>query len=63
MSMNNDGGMVLTGENRRTQEKTGPSSTLSTTNSTWNGPVANEGLRGERPATNRMRHGTARCNG
>jgi hypothetical protein len=42
------GGMILTGENR--------SATLSTTNPTG----ANPGRRGERPATNSLRHGTAR---
>jgi hypothetical protein len=35
---------------------------LSTTNPTWIDPSANPGLRGERPATNDMNHGTAqRC--
>ena len=47
--------MKLTGENRRTRRKTCPSATLSTTNPTWTDP----GLRGERPATNRLSHGTA----
>jgi hypothetical protein len=41
--------------NRRTRRKTCPSATLSTTNSTWIDP----GLRGERPATNDLSHGTA----
>jgi hypothetical protein len=36
-----------------------PSATLSTTNPTWVDPGANPGLRGERPATNRLSHGTA----
>jgi hypothetical protein len=36
-----------------------PSATLSTTNLTWIDPGANPGLRGERPATNRLSHGTA----
>jgi hypothetical protein len=36
-----------------------PSATLSTTNPTWIDPAANPGLRGERPATNRLSHGTA----
>jgi hypothetical protein len=31
-----------------------PSATLSTTNPTWIDPGANPGLRGERPATNRL---------
>jgi hypothetical protein len=38
-----------------TRRKTCPSATLSTTNPTWTDP----GLRGERPATNRLSHGTA----
>jgi hypothetical protein len=36
-----------------------PSATLSTKNPTWIEPGANPGLRGERPATNRLSHGTA----
>jgi hypothetical protein len=32
---------------------------MSTTNPTWIDPGANPGLRGERPATNRLSHGTA----
>jgi hypothetical protein len=52
------GMMILTGENRRTRRKTCPSATLSTTNPTWFDPAANPGLRGERPATNRLSHGT-----
>jgi hypothetical protein len=36
-----------------------PSATLSTTYPTWIDPGANPGLRGERPATNRLSHGTA----
>jgi hypothetical protein len=35
------------------------SATLSTTNPTWADPGSNPGLRGERPATNRLSHGTA----
>jgi hypothetical protein len=59
MSIGNDGGMILTEENRRTQRNICPSATLSTTNPTWNDPGVNPGLRGERPATNRLSHGTA----
>jgi len=59
MSLESDGGMILTGENRRTRRKTCPSATLSTTNPTWIDPGANPGLRGERPATNDLSHGTA----
>jgi hypothetical protein len=51
--------MKLTGENRSTRRKTCPSATLSTTNLTWTDPGSNPGLRGERPATNRLSHGTA----
>jgi hypothetical protein len=42
-----------------TRRKTCPSATLSTTNLTWTDPESNPGLRGERPATNRLSHGTA----
>jgi hypothetical protein len=45
----------LTGENRRTRRKICPSAT----NPTWIDPGANPGLRGERPATNDLSHGTA----
>ena len=51
--------MKLTGENRSTRGKTCPSATLSTTNPTWTDRGSNPGLRGERPATNRLSHGTA----
>jgi hypothetical protein len=51
--------MKLTGENRSTRGKTCPSATLSTTNPTWIDPGSNPGLRGERPGTNRLSHGTA----
>jgi hypothetical protein len=51
--------MKLTGENRSTRRKTCPSATLSTTNPTWTDPGSNPDLRGERPATNRLSHGTA----
>jgi hypothetical protein len=40
-------------------EKTCPSATFSTTNPRWIDPGANPGLRGERPATNRLSHDTA----
>jgi hypothetical protein len=51
MSLENDGGMILTGESRRTRRKSCPSATLSTTNPTWTYPGANPELRGERPVT------------
>jgi hypothetical protein len=59
MSLESDGGIILTGENRRTRRKTCPSATLSTTNPTWIQPVANPSLRGEWPATNDLSHDTA----
>jgi hypothetical protein len=39
-----------------------PSANLSTTNPTWIDPGTNPGLRGERPATNCLSHGTAYLN-
>jgi hypothetical protein len=53
------GGMNLTGENGSTRRKTCPRATLSTTNPTWTNPGSNPGFRGDRPATNRLSHGTA----
>jgi hypothetical protein len=47
MSLENDGGMILTGERRRTRRKTCPSATLSTKNPTWIDPGANPSLRWE----------------
>ena len=51
--------MKLTGENLSTRGKTCPSTTLSTTKFTWTDPGSNPGLRCEKPATNRLGHGTA----
>jgi hypothetical protein len=51
--------MKLTVENRSTRGKTCPSSTLYTTNPTWTEPGSNPGLRGEKPANNRLGHDTA----
>jgi hypothetical protein len=51
--------MKLAGENRSTRRKTCHIATLSTTNPTWTDPESNLVLRGERPATNRLSHGTA----
>jgi hypothetical protein len=62
MGMENDGGMILTGENRRTRRKTCPSATLTTRNPTWIDRGAYPGLCCERPATNRLSHGTACLN-
>jgi hypothetical protein len=50
--------MKLTGENRSTRGKTCPSATSSTINPTWTDPGSNPGLRGGRPAINRLSHGT-----
>jgi hypothetical protein len=47
------------GKIKKTQRKTCPTATLSTTNPTWINPGANPGLHGERPATNNQSHGTA----
>jgi hypothetical protein len=58
MSLESDGAMILTGENRRTRRKTCSGATLSTTNPTWIEPGANPGLRSERPATNDLSHDT-----
>ena len=43
--------MVLTGEHRSTWRKI--------TNLTWINVRSNQGLRGEKPANNRLSHGTA----
>ena len=51
--------MKLTGKSEVFGGKTCPSATLSTTNPTWADPGSNPGLRGRRPATNRLSHGTA----
>jgi hypothetical protein len=59
MTLESDGGMISTGENRRTRRKTCPSATLSTTNPTWIHPGVNPVLRGVRPATNHLSHGAA----
>jgi hypothetical protein len=48
----------MTGENRSTRGKTCPSAILSTTNPTGTDPGSNPGLRGGRPATNRLSRGT-----
>jgi hypothetical protein len=54
MSMESDGGMILTDENRRNRRKTCSSSISFTKIHTWIDPGANPGLRSERPATKRM---------
>jgi len=50
--------MILTGENRDIRRKACPSATLFTTNPIWIGQEQNPDLRSERPATNRLSHGT-----
>jgi hypothetical protein len=50
--------MIFAGETEVFGENL-PSATLSTINPTWIEPGANPGLRGERPVTNRLSHGTA----
>jgi hypothetical protein len=59
MNMESHGGMILTGESRRTRRKKCPTATVSTTNPTQIKPRANVGLHTERPATNRLSYGTA----
>jgi len=51
--------MILTEENRITGRRICPSATLFTTNATWINLGLNAGLRGDIPATNCVRHGTA----
>jgi hypothetical protein len=51
--------MTMAGKTRSTWRKTWPIATLSTTNPTWTTPGSNPGLRGDRPATNRLSHATA----
>jgi hypothetical protein len=53
--------MILTGEIKRTRRETCPSATLST-NPMWTDPRQNPGLRGERPAINRLSHGKSSVN-
>jgi hypothetical protein len=59
MSMDSRSGMIWTGESRRTRGKTRSSATLSTTKPVWTDSGANQGPRGERPATEHLSHGTA----
>jgi len=50
----NNGGMILTVENRRSRRKTRAGATLYTTNPIWNGLESNPGLSEKRPVTNRL---------
>jgi hypothetical protein len=52
--------MIFAGETEVLGENL-PSATLSTTNPTWIDPGTNPGLHGERPATNCLSHGRAKC--
>jgi hypothetical protein len=53
------GEMVVTDESRSTRRKTSPSVTLSIKNSTWTGLGSNPVIRGNRPETKFLSHGTA----
>jgi hypothetical protein len=53
------GGMKIGMGKPKYSEKTCPSATLSTTNSTWLEPGSNPGRRGGKSATNRLIYGTA----
>jgi hypothetical protein len=50
--------ILMEHRNRSTRRKTCPTAALSTTNPSCTDPGWNPGLRGERPATNRLSHGT-----
>jgi hypothetical protein len=58
MSMERQGGMILTGETRKTWRKYVPVP-LCPSPIPHGQPGANPGLRGKTPATNRLSHGTA----
>jgi hypothetical protein len=51
--------MIVTEKKQKRYEKTRPLVTLPTTSSTWTSLGLNTGLRGEKPATNRLSHGMA----
>jgi hypothetical protein len=55
----NSGGMILTGENRRTLRENCHRATWFTTNLAWTGLGSNPGFSGERSATHHRSHGTA----
>jgi hypothetical protein len=57
VSVESDGGMILTEENGRTRREACPNATLSITYPSWTDLGDNPGLRSERPATNHLRHG------
>jgi hypothetical protein len=60
MSMDSHGGMILTGENRRTWRQPCPNATLPTRLLKWTDQGTNPGLRGKKPPTNRLSHGTTK---
>jgi len=55
------GGIIFIGDNRSSRRKACLSAALSTTVFAWSGLRSIPGLCGERPATNRLSHGTALC--
>jgi hypothetical protein len=57
--MESHDGMILTGRNRRAQRETCLRTTSFATNPIWTESGANPGLRSNRPAANRLSHGTA----
>jgi hypothetical protein len=59
MSLEKNSGMTLTGKTEELGQKTSPNATLSTTNPMQLDLGTNLGLRGERPVTNHLSHGTA----
>jgi hypothetical protein len=59
MTVERSGGMILTGENQRTQRKSCLSVTLSTTIPTWTDLGPNPGICSDRLVTNLLSHGTA----
>jgi hypothetical protein len=62
MSVENQRGMILTGENQRTWRETYPSASLSTTNPTSTDLSVNPGLCSERLVTDCLSHGTTSHN-
>jgi hypothetical protein len=58
LSMESHGGMILTGENRKTQRETCHSATLPTTNTIWSDPGSNPDFHSDRLATNRLSYDT-----
>jgi hypothetical protein len=59
MSVDSQGGIILTGENRQTLRKTCPSAASFNSNPTSTDPGANTGLRDKKPGTTHLSHDTA----